>query len=786
MSLGDKLTSLTAGVKEVAYDPVAKLAADAYDSITGNGFKPIKKANDADVKRLTEALKKSASSTEMLAKITGGEAKQQPKQPEQKQPEAKNAQSGMGDRAVGSDARNVVAQVPPRPEQTRRADEPQKMPTLARVEMTRTERPRILAQSQPEGTLTRVEAQQTLDKGLQGTVLDLTAKMRDAVRPSGDEQQAKDEKFLSNILKGAAKDDTADGVPGINAPPISRQDWENAFNARNRTETAPSLPQLEIVSTIFGSESGGTLDTRFGSRKGTVEADETVTGQKDKPGQLVRNADGSLFYTEGNASITRSLAGEIQIKGANDTLKLFDGKLLAFDKEGKLYLENRPGQKTRAVLGNDTYLLPGANGLDITDGAGSVVGKIEADQILSSRMKVQTAQYLDEVDFSKAMERWKRDGNKLQPGKTFLYMRFKSGFALVEPDKDQYTVVMFKENNKFEVHRKLADDVMIVKDADNRYFLNTNKARLELSPEQIEEVLKGLPEEQQKNLRKTMENLEKGVIDAPDGQLVLKEDGGARFTVVGTMHLLGVGIVPLLNFNIDKQSEELTENRTDGSKTKTYLDLVNRKYAQEETNATGQVTEATVDLADGLKAKGKDWTLDNRIFTTRDNFRVDEVGNVTTPGGSTVRITGEINFSNGMTVGSDGTVKESSKPANALNAPSEKSVDALVRNGLSLAKSLAGGGPATFAQIALLQANLSIVSNLVGLFSDLGQLSEATKLFKVWGTMNESLCKARMEVNERISRSHQGNVAMLPAPGDRFGSNTVGSGGWISCQLKAA
>lgn len=755
-SIEGKLMSWTAGVMEYA-DPVAKLAADAYDSITSNGFKPIKKANDADVKRLTEALKKSASSTEMLAKITDGGSKQ----------ESKSAQSGMANRpAGGSDARSVIAQ----------ATNVETQVPQAEAKLT-----------QAEAKLTRVEAQQTLDKGLKESVLDLTTKMQEAVRPRGEKQQAKDDKFLSNILTGAATDDTTNGASCVNASPIDRQDWENVFSMKNRVGSAPSLPQLEIVSTASGSAKGATPDTRSGFGKGTIDPAETSSPQGDNPLQVVQKADGSLFYGEKDASITRTLEGAIQIKGANDSLRIFNGELVAFNKEGEAYLHRRPGQKTQAALGNDTYLLPGADKHEITDAAGSVIGKIEADQVLSGRMKVQTAQYLDEVDFARAMERWRRDGNKLQPGKTTLYVRFKSGFALVEPGKDQYTVVMFKENNKFEVHRKLADDVTIVKDADNRYFLNSKNARLELSPEQLEEVLKGLPEEQQKNLRRTMENLQRGVIDAPDGQVVLNKDGGARFTVLGTMHLLGVGIVPLLNFNIDKQSDELTENRIDGSKTKTYLDLVNRRYALEETTAEGRVAETKVDLADGLNAKGKDWSLENKIFTTADKIRVDEDGNVTTPGGSKVRITGEINFSNGTTMTSDGTIKESGKQAGALNAPSDKSVDALVRNGLSLAKSLSGGGPATLAQIALLQANLSIVSNLVGLFSDLGQLGEATKLFKVWAMMNESLCKARLEVNERISRSHQNNVAMLVIAGsDRFGSNTASSGGWISCQLKAA
>lgn len=797
MSPGDKPASLAAGVKDWT-DPVVKLAADAYDSITSNGFKPIKKANDADVKKLTEALKKSASSTEMLAKLTEGEAKKT---------EPKSTQTVMSTRpTVGSDARSVVApslrpdqlvlktEKPqgPRPEQAARPEQRQvagrelhamqAQKLEPRVEQTK--RPRIFAQTQKqEAPLARVEAQQTIDKGLNESVLDLTAKMRDAVKPRADAQQAKDDKFLSNILTGAAGDGTAGGAPRVNTPPISRDDWDNAFTAKNQKETPPSLPNLEIVSTAFGSESGQLLDTRFGSSDGTMTPGDNFATPEDKSGQLVRKPDGSLVYTEENATITRSLAGEIQMQGANDFLKLFKGELIARNSKGRIYLDRSKDGRARAILGNDTYLLPGVDGIDVVDGTGAVIGKLATNQVLGTRMKMQTAQYLDEVDFAKAMERWRRDGNKLEAGKTALYIRFKSGFALVEPGKNQYTVVMFKGDNKFEVHQKLADGVTIVKDADNRYFLTGKDSRLELSPEQVEGVLKDLPEEQQRNLHKIMANLEKGVLDVPDGQLVLKNGRAEFMTIAGLAGISGVVAVPILRLSIDEHSDEMEEKHADGSKTKTHLDLLNRRYAQEETDARGEVTKTDVDLFDALLAKGQDWTLKNRVFETNDKFKVDEFGNVSTPGGSKVRADGVITFSNGMTVASDGTIKESSKVGSlATDIPSEKHIDALVRNGLSLAKALSAGGQATFALIALLEANLSIVSNLVGLFSDLGQLQEATKLFKVWGVMNESLCKARIEVNERIARSHD-TVAMLA---DRFGGNTAGSGGWISCQLKAA
>lgn len=783
-SWGDKLTYAAGVIKDYA-DPVAKLAADAYDSIAGNGFKPIKKASDADVKRLTEALRKSASSTEMLAKVTESETT----------PVSKPAKSTAGESA----SRALLAQAP-QPEQksiaparqnndtrpgSQRAELAHKLESKPRAEQA--ERPRIFAQLQQEGALTRVQAEQPLDSRKQESVFDFTSKLREAVTPDKEEQQARDDKFLSSIFTGAEGDGTKGGAARIDTTPITRQDWEVIRNARNQTES-PSLPKLEIVSTTFGSDNREGTDTRYGSSEGTKDTGANGEAPNDAPRRVVQKADGSLFYDEGHTTIARLSTGQVRLKGANGVLDIGNGKLVALDKDGNAYLDTSPEGKTRAVLGNGRYLLPAVTGVALTDALGKVIGKIETDQIVTNHASLQETHYPDEANFKNAMERWRRDGNKLEPGKTSLLMHFKSGFAIVEPGNNQYTVVLFKEDKKFEIHQKLADDVTVVKDADNRFFLTTKRNRLELSREQVDVVLKDLPEGQSKNLLKIMSNLEKGVLDVPDGKLVLKNDGEAELTqaIAGVAGLAA----PLVKVTINASANQLVENRADGTQTTTQFDRISNTYSHKETSAKGEVTETKFELkhgpqADGLKVTGRSWFLDNGLFTNSDGFKIDEYGTVRTPGGSVVQVNGDIRYSNGMIL-EGGVLKERSKPESLQTAPTEKHIEALIRTGLSLAKSLASGGPATFAQIALLQANLSIVSNLVGLFSDMGQLQEATKLFRVWGTMNESLCKARAEVDERTTRTCSDNISMFSGAKDRFSGNTAGSGGWISCHLKAA
>lgn len=782
-SWGDKLT-YAAGVIKDYTDPVAKLAADAYESIAGSGFKPIKKASDADVKRLTEALRKSASSTEMLAKVTESETA----------PASKPAQNTAG----GSASRALLSQAP-QPEQKssaprqnndtspgpQRAEPAQKLESKPRAEQA--ERPRIFTQLQQEAALTRVQAEQPLDSRKQNSVLDFTSKLRDAASAVKESQQAKDDKFLSSILTGAQSDSTGSGAVRFNTIPITRQDWEVISNAKDQTE-APSLPKLEIISTTFGSDSRESTSTRYGFTERTTEPGANGEDQKDDPRRVVQKADGSLFYDEGHTSIARLSTGQVRLQGANGAIDIGNGKLVALDKDGNAYLGTSPEGKTRAALGNGRFVLPGMAGVAITDALGKVIGKIEADQIVTNHASLQEAHYPEEANFKNAMERWRKDGNKLEPGKTSLLMHFKSGFAIVEPENNQYTVVLFKEDKKFEIHQKLADGVTVVKDADNRFFLTTKKNRLELSRAQVDVVLKDLPEGQSKNLLKIMSNLEKGVLDVTDGKLVLKKDGEAEFTqaIAGVAGLA----VPSVKVTINASANELVEKRADGTQTTTQFDRASNTYSHKETNAKGEVTETKFELkhgpqADGVRVTGRNWFLENGLFTNSDGFKIDRDGTVRTPGGSEVHINGDIRYSNGMIL-EGGVLKEPSKLESAQTAPTEKHVEALVRTGLSLAKSLASGGPATFAQIALLQANLSIVSNLVGLFSEMGQLQEATKLFKVWATMNESLCKARAEVEERTTRTNSDKISLFSRVSDRFSSNTAGSGGWISCHLKAA
>ncbi len=388
---------------------------------------------------------------------------------------------------------------------------------------------------------------------------------------------------------------------------------------------------------------------------------------------------------------------------------------------------------------------------------GTERGAIDNNQIRHRFANGTVIVDLESQTLEAALKKAKDNGIEFQRGEQVI-VRFGNNLAILDPLLNQFIVFNHTEEG-VEVHFKLDEERTLSRGADGKIRITDRAGNItELSDEQKQRLMSLFGEEFGGRIRAIIAQINAGSLAVGDNSILL---GERNVTLNCHNHnqnqngsSIGSCLTQLVSGNAGITYSSTAEQG--GTPTETSVDLVRRNLIQR----AGQAL-LTVDLGTNLDVTTNDFTIrENAVEFTDSGVRVDRENNVRLPDGTVMRNNGDVKFANGSYYSRETHSVYSNERSSASNeaASTGKHLDVLLSHALGLARSIsnrAHSGSVTKSEITLLQASASMVSNLIGVFSSMGDLGAATQLNGSLSILDSSLGQARNKLDEKGELSQE-------------------------------
>lgn len=496
---------------------------------------------------------------------------------------------------------------------------------------------------------------------------------------------------------------------------FTADDWSRIREAMDQTRSGDShLPTITLVGKE--SESGSELDRDEASIK--VERDGAETRTYD-PETGIR---------------TTTRDGRTVAEVAPDTIVSREGDTTTYESHGRRIFEQHGNQKifrlkdgtevhiengeARMIVDGKPRLIHNLNGMVKEMRHGIMIGTREArtpEEALEAARK-----QLDLEGQEKPVMIARAGGLSLvRNGK--LVADFASGAEAGTPPEATFY---------------LSETRQLVRTSDGKLLIKeAGKDDIELSREQIEFLVSKLGDNA-RFISRTLRSLDMGHSVIYDENLTLD----VTRTIQGIVRN-GPDRRDETHFAVDRTGLTMTEAGATTSYDTT-TGVVDHKTADGETISLTpterniDVKTAELEMKDGVvRFQGSDTVINND-------------GSIDLGNGTTIDTRGNVQLGDGRVIQAAGQ----GQGERALNQPTEKSLEIYMGFAKSLAASVAGraaSGSVTLSDIAMLKANLSIIGNYMGFFSQLGNLEIVNSLSTSWTLVKDSLDKAEPKMREK-------------------------------------
>ncbi|MCB9468809.1 MAG: hypothetical protein H6677_11085 [Candidatus Obscuribacterales bacterium] len=522
--------------------------------------------------------------------------------------------------------------------------------------------------------------------------------------------------FLSNIvtgsrinLDGAARVNQTDKVL-YDSDQFSSEDWSRIREAMDETRSGEShLPSITLTGFERELDKGepSIKVERDGAETRTYDP-ETGIRTSTRDGRTVAEvAPDTRVTREGDTTTYESHGRRIFEQHGNEKIfRLKDGT--------EVHVENG---EARMIVDGEPRLIHGLNGMVREMRHGIMVAAREAK---TPEAALEAAgQQLDLTTQEKPVMIARAGGLSLvRNGK--LVADFADGG---DSDKPPEATFYLSETRK------------LVRTSDGKLLIKEDgKGDIELSREQIEFLVSKLGDNA-RFISRTLRSLDMGQSVIYDENLTLD----VTRNIQGILRN-GADRHEDTHFAVDRTGLTMTEK---GATTHydTNTGVLDHKTADGETISLTP-TEKNIDVKTAeLEMK------DGVVRFEGSNTVINNDGSIDLGNGTTIDTSGNVHLGDGRVIQASGQNGE-----RALNQPSEKSLDIYMGFAKSLAASVAGraaSGSVTLSDIAMLKANLSIIGNYMGFFSQLGNLEIVNSLSTSWALVKDSLDKAEPKLREK-------------------------------------
>ncbi|MBI1269370.1 hypothetical protein GC174_02955 [bacterium] len=525
--------------------------------------------------------------------------------------------------------------------------------------------------------------------------------------------------FLGKIVSGSRIN--SDGIVRENqedkvlyeSDQFTADDWSRIREAMDQTRTGDShLPTITLV----GKESESEWDKDDASIK--VERDGLETRTYDPE--------------TGIRTITRD--GRTVAEVAPDTRVSREGDTTTYESHGRRIFEQHGNQKIfRLKDGTEVHVENGEARM-IVDGKPRLIHNLNG-MVKEMRHGIMVGTREAKTP-EEALEAARKQLNLEAQEKPVMIVRA-GGLSLVRNGK---LVADFANGAEAgtppEATFYLSETRKLVRTSDGKLLIKEDgKGDIELSREQIEFLVSKLGENA-RFISRTLRSLDMGQSVIYDENLTLD----VTRTIQGTVRN-GPDKRDETHFAVDRTGLTMTEAGATTSYDTT-TGVVNHKTADGETISLSptdkniDVKTADLEMKDGVvRFQGSDTVINND-------------GSIDLGNGTTIDTRGNLRLGDGRIIQASGQ----GQGERALNQPTEKSLEIYMGFAKSLAASVAGraaSGSVTLSDIAMLKANLSIIGNYMGFFSQLGNLEIVNSLSTSWALVKDSLDKAEPKMREK-------------------------------------
>lgn len=532
-----------------------------------------------------------------------------------------------------------------------------------------------------------------------------------------------DEKFLQMVVGDRDSSKRAEAVrsdEGFCNMDLTSEDW---LAIGNLMKGDPNSGLEDFPSAVFSDSRADRTETvRAGSSEIEVDGGRTtVTDQEN----------GIRTVKEGTRTVTTLGDGaEIKTDGQTTTYDTPDGvRQVTIDKDGPdtyRLTENRFARKVGDVV-------------EIYDASGERIGRVTRREYYRRERDYDIFMLRDARSAEDALEAWRRNKGLLQDGATSILFR-DNGASIVENDK---TTINFDVTDKgVRYSMRIDDKRQLVQDEQGKHFIKEDgKPDIELSDEQVDEIFKPMGRKRA-FFEQVMEALKSGRMTL--GQTVV------------TMTRSGDGAPPSDSSSPGK-SYELEDTGTHDRET---FDTGTGTLSL----AHGDETPAVIDPEHKFNITTSAYRVENDQVIIpgrgdRQDIRIEDNGTVHLPDGTTITTAGRISLSDGTTITESGSIIDGAGRTIHQAGSSEtvtRTMDNYVAFAQSLANSVAAracsGGTVSLSDIAMINANMSILSNFMVFLSSAGDLEAAQSVRNSWGLLKDSLDRAEQNLRDKNTR----------------------------------
>lgn len=454
----------------------------------------------------------------------------------------------------------------------------------------------------------------------------------------------------------------------------------------------------------YDPESGIRTMTRDGKTVARVGQDVTVSREGDRT--VYKSGDRVIFEQVGGKKIVAlENGGKVEIEG----------------REATVYMDGRPGYKLNtngAILEHENAVLISARG-----------AKTVEDAVESARLQ------MDLSSSDKPIVITRSNGmTMVRDGK--IIADFFNGSGEGQPQEATFFI---------------SADKKLVRTGDGKVLIRTkDKPDVELNREQIDYLLSKLGDKAD-FIRNTLKALDTGASVVVDENISFTMKRHIEGVVANGPHSrdalrFAIGTGQFVTREAGSETRYNTEEGTLHLKTK----------SGEETVLTP--TEKGIDVRNReLEMK------DGRVTFTSSDTVINNDGSIELGNGTRIDTSGDVHLLDGTTIKAGSGIERSGELA--LNQPTEKSLEIYMNFARSLASSVsarAQSGSVSLSDIAMLKANMSIIANYMGFFSQLGNMEVVNSLRASWSLVKASLDKAepKMQKRREWQEAHQADGKM--------------------------
>ena len=461
-------------------------------------------------------------------------------------------------------------------------------------------------------------------------------------------------------------------------------------------------------------------------------------------------------------------------------LKIENGKLVYIDPLKAVRVEGTGDKRLTAIIGDATtcgatklFANPDGSRTYTKDGhtlyhlngdnTGFQAGEFSSDgrtltqrrdgQTLLIAGKTDSVQYYETMTLyhemtantvAEALTKLKERGIDLPKDKSAL-VYLKNGAALIHPQLDKVLEFRYSKDG-VEIHMDLGEGQELLRSPKGKmYILNSKDNSVkEISDEQKERLVTKLGPKAQvvRHLLQALENGE--TIKFDDGHEVSIRDGANEVIATapnkpdenGNPQSNTVAILTDKGYSVNDPSRKVSFDQKTG-------ELV--------TESDGKKT--TVDLdSEHFDMKTDDFVRKDGVVTFNNGTKIADSGNVELPDGTKLNANNDVFFADGSVLYRDGTLvsKDGTVTQTALGVPQKQNLDSLVSQAVSMATAIAGrvhSGSFNPSDLALIEANMSVIQNFINLFSLMGNLPMANSLQRSWSILKASHNDAQHEAS---------------------------------------